>query len=93
MRQTLLSSYEPANIAHERAPLTLLAAALRVCQRILRDQHPTMHLPPKPFDYAPLLVATAALVESRCDELLRLLDLYDHALDQAVPPHDDDIPF
>jgi len=91
---TVLTAYEPASIAYERAPLTLLAAALRVCQRTLRDEYPAMYDPPKTSDYAPLLVATAALIESRCCELLRLLDLHDLALDQARPPHDDDdIPF
>jgi hypothetical protein len=96
MRRTLLTVYEPAVAAPERAPLTLLSAALRVCQQVLRDEHPTIHAPPNLDAHAPLVVTTAALIESRCDELLRLLDFYDRAVDHAVPPlddHDDDIPF
>jgi hypothetical protein len=44
MRRTLLTVYEPAAAAPERAPLTLLSAALRVCQQVLRDEHPTRNV-------------------------------------------------
>ena len=92
MRQLLLPFYGPPAIAPERATLTLLHAALRVTAQTLRDEHPTLDAPPNVDAHAPVVVEAAALIVSRADELLRLLDLYDRAVDHAVPL-DDRIPF
>jgi hypothetical protein len=92
MRQLCLPFYGPAHVAPERAVLTLLHAALHVAQRALRDEHPTLDTPAHVDTHAPLVAETAALIHGRCDELLRLLDLYDRAVDQ-LGIEDHDIPF
>ena len=93
MRQLLLPFYGPSAVAPERAPLTILHAALRVAAQALRDAHPTLDALPDVDVHSPITVEAAALIVSRTDELLRLLDLYDRTVDHAVPLHDDHIPF
>ena len=93
MRQLYLPFYGPALVASERNVLTLLHAALRVAQQALHDEHPALDTVPGVDEHAPLVTQTAALIHGRCDELLRLLDLYDRAVDQACPLYDDHIPF
>lgn len=94
MRQLLLPFYQPCFPAPERAVLTLLAAALRVAEQTLRDEHPQIENAPKLDDHhAPIVVASAKLIVDRCAELRTLLDFYDDAVDDVTTVRDDAIPF
>ena len=100
MRQLTLPFYQPCFPASERAVLTLLHAALRVTEQCLRDEHAHLEHVPQQVDhtqildsYAPIVITTARLIVARCVELRDLLDFYDAAVDAAVPPGDDPIPF
>lgn len=100
MRQLTLPFYQPCFSASERAVLTLLHAALSVTEQSLRHEHPHIEHAPKLTEriqlldnYAPIVVTTARLIVDRCAELRGLLDFYDAAVDDAVPPGDDSIPF
>ena len=93
MRQLLLPYYQPLFPSPERAVLTLLHAALHVAQQTLRHEHPLIDAPLHVTQHhAPLVVTTAKLIVGRCDELRKLLDAYDHAVDDALTD-DDPIPF
>lgn len=94
MRQLQLPFYAPIFPAPERQVLTLLYAALDVTEHSLRDAHPLIDASiGHSQSHAPVVVATACLIAGRCVELRRLLDLYDAAVDELLPPTSDDIQF
>lgn len=94
MRQLELPFYGPCFPAPERAVLTLLYAALRATEQVLRDEHPLLHQAPSLGQHhAPIVVACARLVADRCVELRALLDFYDAAADHALGVGDDAFPF
>lgn len=93
MRQLRLPFYAPLFPSPERAVLTILHAALCVVEQALRDEHPLIDgRTLGDQHHAPLVVATAKLIVGRCAELRRLLDAYDHAVDDALTG-DDPFPF
>lgn len=94
MRQLLLPFYQPSVVAAERGVLTVLAAALAVAEQTLLDEHPLINdAPTLDEHHAPIVVSAARLIVGRCAELRSLLDFYDAAVDQIIPPTDYPLPF
>ena len=96
MRQLQLPFYEPFFPALERAPITLLHAALLVTEQVLRDEHPLVGqcvAEPRRDPGEAVILSAARLIVGRCAELRELLDLYDAVLDRLRLGDDDEIPF